>query len=54
MFAPPFTWEQMSRHVDHVLAAWENRPFVLGVADQVPPDGEIEFCRDIAERIRHA
>jgi len=53
MFAPPFTWEQMSRHVDHVLAAWENRPFVLGVADQVPPDGEIEFCRDIAERIRH-
>jgi len=22
---------------------------VLGVADQIPPDGEIEYCRRIAE-----
>jgi len=48
MFAPPYTWEDMERHVKSVLAGWRDRPFVLGVADQVPPDGNIDFCRRIA------
>lgn len=52
MFAPPYTWNDMKRHVQHVLESWGGRPFVLGVADQVPPDGDIEFCRKIAELIR--
>jgi len=49
MFAPPFTWEQMKAHVQRLIACWGNRPFIMGVADQVPPDGDIDFCRKIAE-----
>jgi hypothetical protein len=49
MFAPPYTWEDMRGHIDHVLDAWVERPFVLGVADQVPPDGDIKFCRKIRD-----
>ncbi len=52
MFAPPYTWEDMQRHVEKVLDCWDGRPFVLGVADQVPPDGDIDFCRKIAELVR--
>lgn len=52
MFAPPYTWEDMEAHVRHVLDTWRGRPFVLGVADQVPPDGNIEFCRRIADLVR--
>ncbi len=48
MFAPPYAWPDMERHVRAVLEAWRGTPFVLGVADQVPPDGDIEFCRRIA------
>jgi hypothetical protein len=51
MFAPPYTWEDMEGHVRRVLKAWQNRPFVLGVADQVPPDGDITFCRRISEML---
>ncbi len=49
MFAPPYTWRDMQAHVRRTLRAWQGTPFVLGVADQVPPDGEIDFCRRIAE-----
>ena len=52
MFAPPFTWERMERHVEHVLECWRGRPFVLGTADQIPPDGDISFCRKIADMLR--
>jgi len=51
MFASPYTWEDMQRHVEHVLETWGKRPFVLGVADQVPPDGDIEFCRKIRDML---
>jgi hypothetical protein len=51
MFAPPFTWRDMQIHVEKVLRGWGKRPFVLGVADQVPPDGDIRFCRRIAEML---
>ena len=37
LFAPPFTWADMRRHVLRVLASWGSRPFILGIADQVPP-----------------
>ncbi len=51
MFAPPFTWEQMKAHVQRLIACWGEGPFIMGVADQVPPDGDIEFCRKIAELV---
>jgi hypothetical protein len=51
MFAPPFTWEDMQAHVRGVLDCWKAQPFILGVADQVPPDGNIDFCRQIAEML---
>jgi hypothetical protein len=51
MFAPPFTWEDMKAQVESVLAAWGGRRFVLSVGDQVPPNGDIEFCGRIAELV---
>lgn len=51
LFAPPYSWRDMASHIDKVLACWGDRPFVLGVADQVPPDGDIRFCRQISERV---
>ena len=53
MFAPPFTWAQMQAHVAHLLECWLGTRFVVGVADQVPPNGEVEFVRKIAEIINH-
>ncbi len=47
MFASPYTWPDMSSHIEHVLDVWGHRPFVLGVADQVPPDGDATFCPQI-------
>lgn len=35
MFAPPYEWKDMQKHVEHTLETWEGRPFVLGVADQI-------------------
>jgi hypothetical protein len=52
MFAPPYTWEQMESHVRRLIACWRDRPFILGVADQVPPDGDVGFCRRIADLIQ--
>ena len=51
MFAPPYTWNDMEAHVQRVLRCWRGTPFILGVADQVPPDGNIDFCRRIAELV---
>jgi hypothetical protein len=49
MFAAPWTWEQFRAHVLEVLDAWRGTPFILGIADQLPPDGDIEFVRRTAE-----
>jgi len=51
LFAPPYTWKDMRAHVHRVLDTWKGTPFILGVADQVPPDGDIDFCRRIADLI---
>ena len=45
IFAPPYEWKDMKKHVEHVLDCWNGEPFVLGVADQVPPDGDIEMIK---------
>jgi Uroporphyrinogen decarboxylase (URO-D) len=54
MFSPPFTWQDMEGHVRRLLDAWRGERFIVGVADQVPPDGNIDYCRRIAELIRDA
>ena len=51
MFAPPYTWADMEHHIQKVLETWGGRRFVLGVADQVPPNGDVEYCRKIANMI---
>ncbi|HCU35970.1 MAG TPA: hypothetical protein DGT21_11130 [Armatimonadetes bacterium] len=50
MFAPPFVADDIRRHVEAVIEAhWDHGRFILGVADQVPPDGDIELVRLIGE-----
>lgn len=51
MFAPPWTWDDVHTQLETVLDGWGNTPFVVGVADQVPPDGDIHHCRRIAEAL---
>lgn len=51
MFAPPYTWDDMRTHLEQLLTTWQGHPFVIGVADQVPPDGDISFCRKISDII---
>jgi len=52
LFSAPYKWDDMEAHVQGVLETWKGRPFVLGVADQVPPDGDISFCRKIADMLK--
>jgi hypothetical protein len=52
MFSPPYSWSDVEKHIDRVLDCLQGEPFVLGVADQVPPDGNIEFVRRISETIK--
>jgi hypothetical protein len=51
MFAPPFTWVEMEQQVKKTLHAWQGTPFILGTADQVPPDGDIEMVRLISDMV---
>ncbi len=44
----------MRRHVERALNLWQGQPFVLGVADQVPPDGDIGLVRRISGSMREA
>ena len=52
MFSPPYSWERMQSHVLRLIDCWGRQPFIVGVADQVPPDGDIQFCRKIARLIQ--
>ncbi len=51
MFAPPFTWDDMRSHLRTLLDAWDGSRFVVGVADQVPPNGDLGFCPKVAELV---
>jgi hypothetical protein len=53
MFAPPYKWDDMRRHVERTISLWNGQRFVLGVADQVPPDGDIGFVKRIGEMVMH-
>lgn len=52
MFAPPYTWPDMQAHVKRLLECWSGTPFIIGVADQIPPNGDISFCKKIAAMIK--
>lgn len=49
LFAPPYTWDDMRQHVLNLLDGWQGTRFIVGVADQVPPDGDISYCRLISD-----
>lgn len=51
LFAPPYTWTDMEKHINSVFEALSGTRFILGVADQVPPDGDIQFCPKISDLI---
>jgi hypothetical protein len=51
MFAPPFTWEDLKGQVERTLSSWRGTPFILGTADQVPPNGNIDFVRQISDLV---
>jgi len=53
MFSQPYDWEDMKRHLDKTLNAWQSTPFVLGVADQVPPDGDITMVTKISDFVKN-
>ena len=52
MFAPPYTWTDMKRHVEKLLDAWRGTPFVIGVGDQVPSNGDITMVKRISDMIK--
>ncbi|MCX7598328.1 MAG: hypothetical protein N2512_05610, partial [Armatimonadetes bacterium] len=44
MFAPPFTADQMRRHVERIIEVhWPTGKWILGVGDQVPPNGDLNL-----------
>ncbi len=50
MFAPPFTAEDMRRQVELIIEHhWGSNRFILGVADQVPPNGDMSLVRLVGE-----
>ncbi len=52
MFAAPFTSDDMRRQVELVIEHhWESNKFIMGVADQVPPDGDIDLVRLVGELV---
>ena len=52
MFCEPYTWKDMEKHIEKVVESWSGQRFILGVADQVPANGDIKFCRKISEMTR--
>lgn len=52
MFARPWTADDIRSHTRRVLdALWPEGRLIVGSADQIPPDGDIDFCRVIADTI---
>jgi hypothetical protein len=52
MFARPFTARDMERHVREIIRVHKDSgAFMFGVADQVPPDGDLNLVRLVADLI---
>jgi hypothetical protein len=53
MFTPPFTQADIDRQVARIRESFEERGrFIVGSADQIPPDGDIALVRRVADRLR--
>lgn len=52
LFAQPYAWADMQAHVEHTLQCFQGQPFILGVGDQVPPNGDLDLCRRISEIVQ--
>lgn len=52
VFSYPYTWDDMKKRVERVLESWDGQPFVLGIADQVPPDGDITMVKKISDLVK--
>ena len=55
MFAPPFTASDIERHVLGIIRGHkDSRKFMFGVADQVPPNGDLGLVKLVGELVeRH-
>lgn len=52
MFAPPFTAADIERHVKELIRLHkDSNRFMLGVADQVPPNGDIRLVQLVSELV---
>ena len=52
IFAPPFTAPDIERHVREIIRVHrDSNRFMFGVADQVPPNGDIELVRLVGELV---
>ena len=52
MFAPPFTADDMRRQVELIIEhQWPHGRFILGVGDQVPPNGDISLVRLVGDLV---
>lgn len=51
IFSRSFPQKRFVAIVREALDAWRGTPFILGTADQVPPDGDIERCRIVSEMV---
>ncbi len=52
MFAPPFTARHMEKHVREIIRLHKDSGrFMLGVADQVPPNGDLELVRLVSNLV---
>ncbi len=52
MFSPPWGAEEVREQTEALLdELWADNRLVAGSADQVPPDGDIDLCRVVAETI---
>ncbi len=52
MFAPPFGRAQIRRQVELIVEHhWEDGKFILGSADQVPPNGDIGLVKFVGELV---
>ena len=52
MFAPPFGERQMTQHVLEIIEFHkESGKFMFGVADQVPPNGDLDLVRLVGDLV---
>ena len=51
IFSALFPEGRFRQFVAHLLHEWRGGPFIVGTADQVPPDADIERCGIVSEMI---